>query len=99
MQSARNIRIYQPSDPTKQRVLPKYDFPERLVNATSGVNRIMSFEIETIEMKDHLKMTDSDLLVFNRPKHFIGSNGSVWASEYMRLRYEVPSAFVVDKMM
>ena len=34
MQSARNVKIIQPSDPSKQKVLPKYDFPERLVNAT-----------------------------------------------------------------
>ncbi len=53
------------------------------MNATPGVNRIMSYEIDTIEMKDHLKMIDTDLLVFNRPKHFIGSSGSVLASEYM----------------
>jgi hypothetical protein len=28
MQSARNVKIIQPSDPSKQRVLPKYDFPD-----------------------------------------------------------------------
>lgn len=56
---------------------PKYDFPEHLVNATPGVNRIMSYEVEEINSKDQVKMTDSDVIVFNRPEHFIGSNGSL----------------------
>ena len=98
MQSARNVKIIQPSDPSKQRVLPKYDFPERLVNATPGVNRIMNYEInKEMGSKDQLKMTDTEVAEFNRPKNFVGSNGSVWASEYMRLRYEEPVLFVVDE--
>ena len=98
MQSARNVKIIQPSDPSKQRVLPKYDFPERLVNATPGVNRIILYEInKELGSKDQLKMTDTEVVVFNRPKNFVGSNGFVWASEYMRLRYEEPVLFVVDE--
>ena len=56
----------------------------------------MSYEVEEIDSKDQLKLTESDVIVFNRPKYFIGSNGSGWASEYMRLRYEVPELFVVN---
>ena len=78
MQSARNVKIIQPSDPSKQRVLPKYDFPERLVNATPGVNRIILYEInKELGSKDQLKITDTEVVVFNRPKNFVGSNGSV----------------------
>ena len=72
MKSARNVRIYQP---------PKNDF-EHFVNATPGVNRMISYEVEEIDSKDQLKLTDSDVIVFNRPKYFIRSNGSLWASEY-----------------
>eukprot|EP00794_Sanderia_malayensis_P003753 gene3753-4275_t len=97
MQSARNVRIIQSCNLNKQRVLPKYDFPERLVNATPGVNRIMEYKIEEQDGKPNLKLTDSDVVVFNRPKHFVGSNGSVWASEFMRLRYEESFLFCVNK--
>ena len=97
MQGARNVRIIQSCDTSKQRVLPKYDFPERLVNATPGVNRIIKYEIEEQGGNRNLKMTDSDVVVLNRPKHFIGSNGSVWASEFMRLRYEESVLFCVNE--
>eukprot|EP00794_Sanderia_malayensis_P016502 gene16502-18142_t len=46
----------------------------------------MEYKIEEQDGKPNLKLTDSDVVVFNRPKHFVGSNGSVWASEFMRLR-------------
>ncbi|CAB3978158.1 RNA-directed DNA polymerase from transposon X-element [Paramuricea clavata] len=87
VQSARNVRIIQPSDITKQKTLPKYDFPLRLVNVTPGVNRIMDFELKDDDNETKIKMTDDNTVVFNRPKHFIGSNGSVWASEFMQLGY------------
>ena len=32
-------KVIQPSDASKQRVLPKFDFPNRVVNATPEVNR------------------------------------------------------------
>ncbi len=58
----------------------------------------MSYEInKELGSKYQLKMTDSEVVVFNRPKNFVGSNGSVWALEYMRLCYEEPVLFVVDE--
>ena len=41
-------------------------------------------------------MTDDNTVVFNRPKYFIGSNGScsVSASEFMQLRYLKPTLFL-----
>jgi hypothetical protein len=94
VQSARNVRIIQPSDISKQKSLPKYDFPLRLVNVTPGVNRIMDFELKDVDNETKIKMTDDNTVVFNRPKHFIGSNGSVWASEFMQLRYLKPTLFL-----
>jgi hypothetical protein len=79
---------------SKQKTLPKYDFPMRLVNVTPGVNRIMDFELKYVDNETNVKMTDDNTVVFNRPKHFIGSNGSVWASEFMLLRYLKPSLFL-----
>ena len=77
MQSERNVHIIQSCDTNKQRVLLKYNFPEQLINTTPGVNRIMKYEIEEQGRNPDLKMTDSDVVVFNRLKHFVGSNGSV----------------------
>ena len=34
--------------------------------------------------------------VIVRPKYFLGSSGSVWASEFIRLRYEEPHKFDVS---
>ena len=76
MQSARNQRLYQSMDVEKQRVLPKYDFPERLVNATPSVSRFLWYEMQPDKDDNrHLKLADSEVVVFNRPKHFIGSSG------------------------
>ena len=39
-------------------------------------------------------ITDQDKgVVTIRPKHYIGSSSSVWASDYMRLYHELPSLF------
>lgn len=98
MQSARNLRIIQPTNESKQRTLPKYDFPLNLVNATPGVSRFMTYGLmKDGNGKDVIKIEDSDVIVFNRPKAFVGSSGSVWASEYMRMRHTDISLFLVNK--
>ena len=43
-----------------------------------------------------VKITKDNTVVFNRPKHFIGSRGSVWASEYS-LRYEESKLFLTNE--
>lgn len=90
------MKIIQPSDATQQRVLPKYDFPTRMVNATPGVNRIMNYELEEVDGSSKIKIVEDDTLVFNRPKFFVRSSGTVWTSEYMRLGYEEPRLFLTD---
>lgn len=95
--SARKLRIIQPSHSSRQRTLPKYYFPTRLVNATPGVNRVISFEIQPINDDMKVKIDNDNTVVFNCPKHFVGSSGTVWASEYTRLRYEEPKLFFVDE--
>ncbi len=96
VQSARNIRVIQPTDVSRQRVLPRYDFPNRLVNATPSVNRIMKLELQEVEGSQKIKIAKDDTVVFNRPKYFVGSSGSVWASEYMRLRVVEPKLFMLE---
>ena len=96
VQSARNIRVIQPTDVSRQRVLPRYDFRNRLVNATPSVNRIMKLELQEVEGSQKIKIAKDDTVVFNRPKYFVGSSGSVWASEYMRLRVVEPKLFMLE---
>ena len=51
----------------------------------------MDFELKDVENDTKIKLVEDQTVVFNRPKHFIGSNGSVWASEFMRLRHLEPN--------
>ena len=84
MQSARNQRAIQSSDPSKQLVMPKYDFPLNMVNATPGVNRVMNFELQEIKGEQKVKMTNDETVIFNRPKYFVGSSGAVSANKLFR---------------
>lgn len=42
-----------------------------------------------------IKNTDQSIVTI-RPKYYIGSNGSVWASDIMKIRGEVPDLFEVN---
>ena len=98
MQSDRNAKVVQPTVPAKQRVLPKYDFPVNLVNATPGVSWFMKYEvIKEDQVKEIIKIVESDVVVFNRPKAFVGSSGSVWASEYMTMKQSDTVLFSAEK--
>ena len=94
MRGAKNQKIFQPKDETRARKLPKYDFAISMVNITPGTYRIMSEMIqEIIDGQQEIQITDDATYVFVKPKYFLGSSGSVWASEFMHLRYEVPRKF------
>ena len=95
MEGARNIKLFQQSDENKVRKLPKYEFPTAMVNITPGTYRIMSKKISTIDENDEIEVVEDACYVFVRPKYFVGSSGSVWASEFMRLRHEVPHKFEI----
>eukprot|EP00794_Sanderia_malayensis_P004304 gene4304-4873_t len=58
----------------------------------------MDIELKDVEYdQTKIKLAEDQTVVFNRPKHFIGSNGSVWASEFMRLHHLEPNLFLVNK--
>ena len=98
MQSARNAKVVQPTDPAKRRVLPNYYFPVNIVNATPGVSRFMSYEvIKEDQVKEIIKIVESGVVVFNRPKAFVGSSGSMWVSEYMKMRQSDTVMFSAEK--
>ena len=57
----------------------------------------MDFELRQIDDDTKIKISKDNTVVFNRPKSFVGSSGSVWASEYMRLRFEEPRLFLASE--
>ena len=93
---ARNTKagvIYNVCNPNEQKQLPQHDFNVSQVNQTPASFRCIKKHIETIQGKDELISDQDQSLVIIRPKYYIGSSGSVWASDYMRLCYEVPQLF------
>ena len=94
---ARNLRILTLSDHTKARKLPKYDWPEKMVYVTPGSHRVFTKSSVMNETEEKLITEDDRHYVFVRPKAIVGSSGTVWASETVRLRHEDPSAFEVDE--
>ncbi|CAH3040108.1 unnamed protein product, partial [Pocillopora meandrina] len=94
---ARNLRILTLSDHTKARKLPKYDWPEKMVYVTPGSPRVFTKSSVMNETEEKLITEDDRHYVFVRPKAIVGSSGTVWASETVRLRHEDPSAFEVDE--
>ena len=90
MNRARNQRIYQDNDNASARKLPKYDFPVLVVNVTPATHRVMTKETLNIDGKEEIKIVDDLALVFARSKHFVGSSGTVWASEFMTIQHEGP---------
>ena len=97
IRSARNVTVCQSLNEETSKKLPKYDFPTSLLNVTLGVHRIMVKQVCDIDGKQEIKLTEDQTIVFARPKYFVGSGASVWASEYMRLRHEEPHLFQVDQ--
>ena len=87
--------IFQVADEEKQRKLPLHDFPVNKVYVTPSSFRVMKWKVESINGIDNLVRTEDQSLVTVRPKYYVGSSGSVWASELLRIYYEEPGLFVV----
>eukprot|EP00794_Sanderia_malayensis_P002367 gene2368-2728_t len=95
MSGARSLKIYQPSNDEEARKLPKYDFPVAMVNVTPSGYRIMEKRVKKINNKSETEIIADSCYVFVRPKYFLGSSGTVWASEIMQLRQEAPHKFEI----
>lgn len=96
-EKARNLRILTLTDEEKARKLPKYDWPEKMVYVTPGSHRIFTKSSVMADNDEKLVTEDDRHHVIVRPKAIVGSSGSVWASETIRLRHEDPAAFEVEK--
>ena len=85
--NTRNQRILTTSDVNKARALPKYDWPEKLVYQTPGTHRIFTKASTMSDIGEEKLVTDEDShFVFVCPKAIVGSSGSTWARETVRLR-------------
>ena len=89
-------KIYDVSDEEKSRKLPQHDFSTPEVHITPSSFRFMTGHRETIDGYLHLVNDTDQTIVTVRPKYYIGSSGSIWASETMFLRREIPQLFEVS---
>jgi hypothetical protein len=86
MRSARSQKLYQPTDPALAKKLPKYDFPESMVNCTPGTFLYMNKRIELVNNKECISTHNQQTVVVTKPKYFVGSSGTVWASHLLNQR-------------
>ncbi len=90
-------RILMPSAEERSRKLPKYDFPESKVYITPATHRILKLLSETIDnMEEKIVSNRDSLSVFVRPKAYVGSSGTTWASETMDLIAMYQDDYEVD---
>jgi hypothetical protein len=93
----RKRKILTVADAEKARKLPKYDWPQQLVYQTPASHRIMTKEsVKEGDGEEKLINKIDSHFVFVRPKAIVGSSGSVWASDSVRLWHENPATFQVE---
>ena len=87
--------IIMPSDETQQPKLPQHDWAQSELYITPSAHRFIDKEGAgmTVDGYEQLKTKCDTSVVTIRPKHYIGSSGSVWASDYMHIRYVRPDLF------
>ena len=93
MRDIRAGKIYDVTDPEWSEKLPQHDFSNSQVHVTPLSFRFMSGHQKVIKGMTH-PINDLDQTVVSvRPKYYIGSSGSVCASDTMLLRRELPQLF------
>ena len=70
--------------------LPKYDFANAQLHITPGSHRFIDYKTNHVDGKIVLETVEDESVCVMRPKYYVGSSGSVWASEEFRLRCEKP---------
>ena len=90
LSKTRNERIITLTDAEKAKKLPKYDRPEKLVYVTPAAHRIFTKEVQMENEEPVLTNKEDNHFVIIRPKAFVPSTGSVWASETVMLRHNHP---------
>ena len=77
MRDVKTTRIYDVADEEKPRKLPQHDFSIPQVYITPSSFRFMVGHKEIIDGNTHVVNHLDQTVVTNRPKHNIGSSGSV----------------------
>lgn len=85
--------IYGVIDPELEKNLRQHNFNHLEVNQTPAFFRFIKQHIPNIDGKDELISDKDQSVVVVRPKHYIGSSGTVWPSDYMRLCHVVPAVY------
>ena len=83
MRDVKTGRIYDVADEEKQRKLPQHDINIQQVHFTPSSFRFMVGHQESIDGNTHVINHLDQTVDTNRPKHYMGSSGSVWASDTM----------------
>ncbi|XP_035659798.1 uncharacterized protein LOC118404665 [Branchiostoma floridae] len=78
------------------RKLPLHDFPEPSMYITPSAFRLMRKESVDAGGESRLKSTDDVSLAVIHPKAYVGTNGTTWGSNLMRLRRECPAEFEIE---
>ena len=96
MRSARSQKLYQLTDPEFEiaKKLPKYDFPQSMVNCTPGTFLYMNKVIEQVNNEESIKTHDQQTVVVTKPKYFVGSSGTVWASHLTDIKHREPGLLI-----
>lgn len=95
MTGARNQVIFQPTDEERARKLPQHDFANPKVYITPATHRFLEKEEEIVRDEEQLFTKTDQTFVVVRPKFYVPSDGTTWASDYMRLRHENPQLYEV----
>ncbi len=93
---ARDVKkgvVYDVSDTSKQKQLPQHDFCEANVHQTPSSFRFINGKVEDIGSENKFVHEEDQTIVTVRPKAYIGSSGSVWASDLVKIKWEAPQLF------
>ena len=93
MSSSKSQKVFRPSDDEMARKLPRYDFPVSMVNCTPGTFLFMEKFIEDVDGKETFRTDWQQAVVVVKPKYFVGSSGTVWASHLMDIKHKEPQMY------
>ena len=94
VRDVKNCVIFDVADPQKQKQLPQHDFNSKLkVHQKPSSFRFILGNVENIGEEQRFVHTEDQTVVTARPKYFIGSSGSVWASDLLKIKWEFPQLF------
>ena len=65
----------------------------KMVNVTPDVTRVFSNELINFEGKEQLTIKDYNAVIFNRPKFWVKSFETLWASEFLQMQ-RIESVFL-----